>query len=962
MLFESASIAQQRIKGSVIVLSQYFGFKSSKKNLAIGLLTLLPVLGLNAQDFGTIEGTVVDSLSGEVIIGANIFISDLGRGDATDIDGRYSIKSIPVGTYRLTVSYLGYTTKNITAEVSSGELLILDIALSPNIIQGEEITVLAQAAGQIAALKQQMESNTIVNVVSKERLNELPDQNAAESVARLPGVSVQRDAGEASKVVVRGLSPRFNSITVNGVRLPSSGDDRSVDLSLLPSDVLDGIEVFKALTPDKDGDAVGGTVNLLVKKAPDKFKSTSSIETGYNDLRSEFGQYKIKTNASNRYLDDKLGVLVSGSIQRVNRSSELFDDNLFVDQGDSTLRTENLNLADTREIRDRYGLSASLDYQINENNELFFSSLFGRTDRDELRYRKRYRVGNNRVEYDSRERERFEAIYTNSLSGVHNWNFIDFDWQTSYSYTLNKTPFANYARFIERGAFGNGLDDTNPDSIVAIAKNNLDETYFQYGTFNTSRRTEDDFTLATNVKLNFDLTNDIKGYFKFGGKYRDKTKFTDVNELRTDFDVVTFIGQNNPDDFELTAEGDIAISNFTNLNYSSPNILGRFVINPALDHGALAAFHNRFKDSYEVNRFIDLGDYNAGETISAVYAMAELNLGERISILPGFRYEYTDNFYDGSFGRLSDNLGQTGAINDTTGGQSYGEFLPQVHLRLKVAEGVDFRFAYTQSLSRPDYNNLVPFELINRNDQTIVRGNPDLVHSTATNYDAFLSLYKNSIGYFSVGLFYKEIENIDYIRITRIQEGEFDSFSLTSPVNAEGTSTVKGVEIDVQTDFRYLPEPLNGLILSTNIAYIESETFFPILLIGERSPDPPFRPVLIDTVRAGRLPGQPDLTASFTLGYEIGLFSARFSLSHQKAILESIDATSLGDGLSDGFSFWDFRLNQSFKSVPNLTFFINVNNLTSESERDFVGSGDDSRSSRDFSYGFTASTGVKVKF
>lgn len=946
----------------MIVLSQYFGFKSFKKYLTTGLFALLPILGLNAQSPGIIEGTVLDSLSGEVIIGANIFISDLGRGDATDVDGKYSIRSVPVGTYRLTVSYLGYARKNITAEVGSGELLVLDIVLSPNVIQGEEITVLAQAAGQIAALKQQMESNTIVNVVSKERLNELPDQNAAESVARLPGVSVQRDAGEASKVVVRGLSPRFNSITVNGVRLPSSGDDRSVDLSLLPSDVLDGIEVFKALTPDKDGDAVGGTVNLLVKRAPDGLKSTSSIETGYNDLRSEFGQYKIQTNGSNRFFDDKLGVLLSGSIQRVNRSSELFDDDLIENQNDSTLITENLNFADTREIRDRYGLSASIDYQINEDNRLFFSSLFGRTNRDEVRYRKRFRVGNNRTEYDSRDRERFEAIYTNSLGGFHNWNFIEVDWQTSYSYTLGKTPYSNYARFIERGSLGTLLDDSNPDSIVTAATDNLEETYFQYGTFNTSRRTEDDITLALNTKLKFYITDKIGGHFKFGGKYRGKSKFVNEDEIRTDFAVVDEIGQANPDEFELTDEDQIAISNFINPDYVSPDIIGRFQIEPALDDEALASFYERFKSFYDPNRFLDLNDYTASETVSALYAMTELNIGDRFSIIPGFRYEYTDNSYNGNFGRLSNNLGRTGVISDTTGGQSYGEFLPQVHVRIKVIEGVDIRFAYTHSLSRPDYDNLVPFENINENAQTIQRGNPDLIHSTAVNYDAFLSLYKNSVGYFSVGFFYKELQNIDYIRTTRIQEGQFNSYQLTSPVNAEGTSTVRGMEFDLQTDFRFLPKPLNGLILSTNLAFIESETFFPILLIGERSPDPPFRPVLIDTVRAGRLPGQPDLTAAFTIGYEVGLFSARLSLSYQQAILEGIANTGFTDDLSDGFSFWDFRLNQSFKSLPALTFFVNMNNVTSESEREFVGSGDDSRRSRDFSYGFTASTGIKLKF
>lgn len=944
------------------ISTTYLFRKLSMCFFSIVTIILFSSVEIQAQEVGVLKGVVRDSTSNELILGANIFIFDLSRGTATNTSGSYEIKNIPAGNYEVRFSYIGYVTKTLSVDIEEGEETNLSVLLKQDVFEGEEITVLAQAAGQVAAIKQQMESNTIVNVVSKERLSELPDQNAAESVARLPGVSVQRDAGEASKVVVRGLSPRFNSITVNGIRLPGSGDDRSVDLSLVPSEILGGIEVFKALTPDKDGDAVGGTVNLLVRKAPNNFQGSASAETGYNDLRNEFGQYKFSTNLSDRFLNNKLGVLVSGSIQRTNRSSTLFDDDLVFNISDSTLRTENLNLTDTREIRDKYGLSASLDFEINENNELFFSSLFGKTDRDEQRYRKRYRVGSTRTEYDSRDRQRFETIYSNALSGIHNWSIVEIDWQTSYSHSLSKTPYSNYARFLELGAFRNGLDDSNPDSIVAAANNDFDETYFQYGTFNTERRTEGSFTAALNAKIKFDISNNIDGYFKIGGKYRDKSKFVNQDEDRTDFEVVSQIGQDNPDDFDLYNSTHIAISNFTNSNYSSPTIDGRYIINPGLDADALGNFYNRFSNFYEDNRVTDLSDYEAGENISAFYGMMEMNFGPKVTLLSGLRYEYTDNFYEGKFGILTGTLGQNGAISDTTGGQTYGELLPQFHLKVNIVEGIDVRLAYTESLSRPNYSNLVPYRVVNTSEQFLSEGNPDLKHSTSVNYDAFLSFYKNSIGYVSVGLFYKELENIDYIRTTRVQGGDYSGYELTSPVNAVGVSTVKGIEIDLQTDFRYLPKPLNGLILSTNIAFINSETFFPVFKIGPRSPDPPFRPTLIDTVRSGKLPGQPDVTASFTLGYEIGLFSARASLAYQQAILDDIAVTSITDGLSEGFNFWDFRLNQSFKRARNITYFLNINNVLSESEREFVGSDNISRKSRDFGYGLTASTGIKVKF
>lgn len=936
----------------------------SKIAIAVAMLFVVTQTGF-AQERGVITGVVTDSLTAEPIFGVNVFIASLNKGNASDFDGKYTIQNVPAGTYSVRFSYLGYLEKTVNVEVVGGETLQLDVILTPDLILGEEVVVLAQAAGQVAAIKQQLNSNTIVNVVSKERLSELPDNNAAESVGRLPGVSVQRNAGEASKVVVRGLSPKFNSITVNGIKIPGSDPtDRSVDLSLIPPEVLDGIEVFKALTPDKDADAVGGTVNLLVKKAPSGLQGSASVETGYNDFSGEFGQYKGSLNLSNRFLEDKLGVMVTGSIQRANRSSALLDAVWYESESiDSLLVIENLNLTDTREIRERYGASISMDYSLDKS-AFYFSSFMGRTDRDELRIRKRYRVGNTRVEYDLRDRELFEILYTNSLRAEHEVQDFEIDWQLAHSYSLGKTPYSNYARFQELGAFTSGLVDTDPTLIPDFARNDLGATWFQYGTFNTSRSTNRDLTAELNVAYNFELSDLLFGSIKTGGKYKNKQRNYDTNENRTDYNVISEIGQSNPDLFELYNDTHIAISNFIDPDFSGPDF-GNSVydLTPGLDADLINDFYSTYSSSYEKNRTTDLNDYEAGEEVSAAYLMAELNIGPRITFIPGFRIEHTHNFYEGNFGHLTGNLGQTGEIIDTTGGQSYTEFLPQIHFKLNITEGIDLRLAYTETLSRPDYFNLVPYQNINEPEQTISEGNPNLKHTTAANYDAFISFYKSSLGYFSVGAFYKELENIDYVRTTRLTDGEFANFDLTSPINSEYTSTVKGVEFDLQTDFRFLPAPLNGFIVSANVAFIRSETFFPYFKIGPRSPEPPFTPTIVDTVRSGKLPGQPDVTGALTIGYEIGLFSARLSLSHQDIILNEVASTSIEDRITDGFNFWDFRLNQSFKSIEGLTFFVNINNVTSETERAIVGSGlTNSKLSQEYIYGLNASTGLRYTF
>jgi len=208
-------------------------------SILILVVGLLWAPGVEAQSRGQISGTVSDSTNGETLPSANISIEGTSIGVSSDLDGRYRITNAPAGKQVVVASYIGYESKRVEVLVHPGSAMDLDIKLRMRVLEGDEIVVTAQLLGQAAAINQQISSNTIVNVVSSEKIRELPDQNAAESVGRLPGVAVQREAGEGTKVVIRGLSPKVNSITVNGERIPSTDpEDRSVDLSMISPDAL----------------------------------------------------------------------------------------------------------------------------------------------------------------------------------------------------------------------------------------------------------------------------------------------------------------------------------------------------------------------------------------------------------------------------------------------------------------------------------------------------------------------------------------------------------------------------------------------------------------------------------------------------------------------------------------------------------------------------------------------------
>ncbi|HXF99815.1 MAG TPA: carboxypeptidase-like regulatory domain-containing protein, partial [Bacteroidota bacterium] len=168
-------------------------------------LWLICVVASAAWSQGILRGVVTDSAAREPLIGCNVSVRGTGLGAVTDREGKYIIRGIPSGLHTIRVSYIGYRTREFSVNVVEGENT-LNAQLVPDVLEGEEIIVTGQMRGQVAAINQQITSNTIVNVISEEKIKELPDANAAEAIGRLPGVSLIRSGGEASKVIVRGMS------------------------------------------------------------------------------------------------------------------------------------------------------------------------------------------------------------------------------------------------------------------------------------------------------------------------------------------------------------------------------------------------------------------------------------------------------------------------------------------------------------------------------------------------------------------------------------------------------------------------------------------------------------------------------------------------------------------------------------------------------------------------------------
>ncbi len=288
--------------------------------LAAGLAC--PVFA-QGQGSGRVTGTVADSTR-QPVTGAVIHVRGATLGALTGGDGRYTVRNLAAGTYTVVVTAVGYRPDTSTVAVGAGATVMHDVTL--HAVVAQLAAVISRASPRLSetkqlALQQQKTAANIMSVMSGDEIRALPNYNAAEAAARIPGVSTERDEGEGKFVQIRGTEPRLSNVTIDGVHVPGTeGGDRIPKLDDVPADLLGAIQVSKTLRADMDADAIGGSVNL-VTKAPE------GPPRGY--LAAQGGQASLlaRTNGQvgfgygGRVGDDgKFGYLINGSYDRNNRS------------------------------------------------------------------------------------------------------------------------------------------------------------------------------------------------------------------------------------------------------------------------------------------------------------------------------------------------------------------------------------------------------------------------------------------------------------------------------------------------------------------------------------------------------------------------------------------------------------------------------------------------------------------
>lgn len=889
----------------------------------------------NQNAFGAIRGRVVDDQLNTVLPGATILQKGTLNGATTDLNGEFFLR-VPTGEIELEVSYIGYQKISQVISITDGSTATIELRMRSDVTELSGVIVTGSLQGQQRALNQQKNADNIKNILSADQIGRFPDPNVAEALQRVPAVNIERDQGEGRYVLIRGLAPQFTNISINGEQIPSpEADVRYVALDAIPADQLASIEVSKSITPDMDGDAIGGSVNLITRTAQtEQLSVNASGLLGYNDISGK-ANFQGSLELSKRMLNNKLGIMLNSSYYETERGSDNWERD-----GDE------LDLRDYDLTRTRLGLSGTLDYRFNEKNEIYFRSIYNKFTDREFR-RSSVFVPNidnspfedHALERYSKDRLEKQIVTSFNLGAKHNFEKFNLDYELSYAEAIQDTPFdLEVASVAEVDQLA--IDFDTDKNFPAFTVNDLPHTNSSNVYLDNTQYEFDEVTIGNTyakdinktAKLNITIPYEAKGatgIVKFGGKLRSKEKSFDITE----------------NVFGYTGTQDFTLDQYAG-GHVDENFLGnRYQLRTNADVEKFVKYFNDNKNDFELSVEDKLVTeaveaYTSTEEVYAGYLMSKIQMA-KLMLLGGFRYENTKVRY------RSFNVVNESEIIPEEGGTDYGFLLPQLHARYQVNGSLNLRGAVTKSYARPNFSDIVPAQEININENEGTIGNAALKPVTATNVDFLAEKYFGTVGILSGGLFYKKLN--DFIFTRRFESADYPGSEgvpifLTQSQNGQDADLF-GIEVAYQQNLTFLPGVLQGLSVYANYTLTSSEA-----RIQSREET--------DEEEEIRLPGQAKHVGNFSLGYDKGRFNVRLSANFNGAYL-----SELGDEASEDLYVKDrIQLDATATVVVNkkLRFFAEFLNLTNQPFEVYQGE-KDRYVQREF-YSWWTRVGLKLDF
>ncbi len=891
-----------------------------KKNYVFILLTLLFSVAVFSQS-GNIQGTIIDEAGLPIPFG-NVIIEILKKGAISDADGNFLLVDIPTGKHIVKVTYIGYADFETKVDVQEGVTKTIKISIAPSVLELDGVIITGYNTSQAKALNSQKNKQNITNVVSTDQIGKFPDANIGDAVKRIPGITMQVDQGEARNIIVRGLAPQLNSVTLNGSRIPSAeGDNRNVQMDLIPADMIQLIEVNKAVTPDMDADALGGSVNLVTRTSPNGFRIAATLGSGINlitDKRILNGSFLV----GNRSKNEKFGWMLSTSVN----DSDFGSDNIEFGWDDSD--TPFVKEHDVRTYlvqRIRRSFSVNLDYAFDANNKMYLKTMYNWRDDRENRYRLRYkdielidendssqgyqaevrRQTKGGIDNDRNKNARLEdqRMQNYSLGGNHLLGNLELDWMVSYASASEERLNERYIEYRAKNIDINyNLSNTKFPIITPVSGMALNDFDLKEITEENQFTEEKDFNTFVNAKLPLDLFNNENGFLKFGVRSKIKEKerannFFEYEPTNSAFDDLSALLIVDQTDADFLAGSQYAAGQFVD-----PVFLGHLDLN-----------NSSLFDVSDVPSEYVRANYKVEEDVFGAYAMINQQLSDKLDVLVGIRLEKTKTEAIGN--QIEDEEDVLGTIKADN---NYVNVLPGIHFKYKLRDRAILRFAWTNTIARPNYADIVPSIDIVADDEEIYLGNSELDATTSMNFDVMGEYYFKNVGVISGGVFQKNIKDFIYQFVTEDATTGYDVFQ---PQNGEDAN-IFGAEFGFQRQLDFLPGFARNFSLMLNYTYLTSSAE------GIRNSDG-------DEREDVDLPGTAPNMFNGSLGYNDKKLSVRLSANFSDAYIDEIGGNPLEDRYYDEQFLVDFNASYTFND--NFSVYFDLNNITDQPLRYYQG-------------------------
>jgi TonB-dependent receptor len=842
---------------------------------SIALAAMLAASRLSAQTgTGAIAGVVNDA-NHRPLAGAIVQLPSARLGAYTGDEGRYHIDRVPPGAVRVIARIPGYRSDTALVTVTADQTVTHDFVMLPSSVTLQTVNVTSPRLNETkaAALQEQKNADNIVSVLSGDEIRSLPNLNAAEAAARMPGVTSERDEGEGKFVEIRGTPPTFSNVEIDGVHIPGTlSGDRSVKLDDIPSDLLGAIEVSKTLMADMDANAIGGTINLESKIPEGSPRGYLSGQYGYNGLESKSQGQGSLTFGGRVGTHQQLGFLLGSTYDRTNRILQDVEpayvaDNVtpggFIYQvpngsGFNHVYPTNWSQREYDYYRTRYGLNGDLDYRFSPTSSVYIRGLWGAFF-DQANVWHTEVNGNTNPGADTIINgvgvNRGANISTNASNRgpiEHSWALISGGKQIVGPVQLDYNATYSGSSATSHNSFGDNYS----------AQSNSPLSNFNY-TYNTSKLVPQWFPTTSNVipairqANSFALTQvnygnsgtdgqnvggglnalipyaigDLPAAFKFGVKYYNEHKSNNPTSL-----TYNYVGPNTLANYASSYR----VTNFYGHICSGCYPMAPFGSIPAVQNGVYSHDPN-FQPQTAGQQFSDLtGTWSGTEQVSAVYGMHTLDIAQ-LHVNVGLRVENTELGYS-AFNQDTSGDTTVASLLHVRRHHSYTDFFPSAQLRYQLDENTNLRVAFTRGIARPDYALLIPsftfFNVLpNSRTQGLSASNPALKPEHSWNYDLLAEHFFPSVGVLSGGVFYKQITDFvfnrtvpytgQFLRATQYLPRTDTTYYISQPQNGP-SAWLYGIEADYTQHLTFLPGVLAGIGFDVNWTWVKSRAAVPI--------------------------------------------------------------------------------------------------------------------------------------